>query len=56
MLELFVLKKDGCVYDLGYVALPARFDQGRAAFGTFAHGFATVQTPARAAGASGGER
>jgi hypothetical protein len=56
MLELFVLKKDGCVYDLGYVALPNRFEQGRSGFDAFAHGFATVQSPSRAGGTSGSER
>jgi hypothetical protein len=44
ILELYVMKKDGCVYDLGYVASPTRFEQGRPAFETFVRGFSTVQT------------
>lgn len=44
LLELYVMKKDGCVYDLGYVALPGRFEQGQANFTAFARGFSTVQT------------
>lgn len=44
MFELYVMKKDGCVYDLGYVALPARFALGASAFAEFVHGFATVNT------------
>ncbi len=42
--ELYVMKKDGCVYDLGYVAAPARFGLGQPAFGAFVQGFATTQT------------
>jgi hypothetical protein len=44
-LELYVMKKDGCVYDLGFVAPPERFDSGRAAFSAFVRGFRTVQSP-----------
>ena len=43
-LELWVMKKDGCVYDLGFVAPPDRFEAGRAAFDTFARGFHTQRT------------
>ena len=43
MVELYVLKKDGCVFDIGIAATPARFDQTRASFDAFAHGFGTVQ-------------
>lgn len=47
--DVWVLKKDGCVYDLGYIAAPARFERGAAAFERFARGFATVSTgPAHA--------
>ncbi|MFT3773301.1 MAG: hypothetical protein QM820_48600 [Minicystis sp.] len=39
---VWVLKKDGCVYDLAYMASPARFDRGAADFDRFARGFSTV--------------
>lgn len=43
-LELWVMKKDGCVFDIGYVAPPERFEAGRAAFDSFARGFHTVSS------------
>jgi len=39
---VWVLKKDGCVYDLAYMAAPAHFDRGAADFDRFARGFATM--------------
>ncbi|HEY1696787.1 MAG TPA: hypothetical protein VGG39_31720 [Polyangiaceae bacterium] len=36
--DLYVMKKDGCVYDLVYVAPPADFTAGAAAFDGFARG------------------
>lgn len=39
---VWVLKKDGCVYDLAYMASPARFDRGAPQFDRFVRGFATV--------------
>jgi len=44
MIELYVLKKDGCVWDLGFVAAPDSFARGRAGFTEFARGFATTDT------------
>ena len=41
-LDLYVLKKDGCVYDLVYVAYPDRFPRGVSAFESFVAGFGTV--------------
>jgi hypothetical protein len=41
-LDIFVMKKDGCVYDLVYVAPPATFAQGTAGFEAFVAGFGTV--------------
>jgi hypothetical protein len=38
-LDLLVLKKDGCVFDLVYVAPPGSFATGRADFERFAQGF-----------------
>jgi hypothetical protein len=40
--SVWVLKKDGCVYDLLYIARPERFDLGARPFDVFARGFATV--------------
>ena len=40
--DLWVLKKDGCVYDLVYIAEPAHYAAGEPAFTRFVHGFATV--------------
>lgn len=40
-LSLYVLKKDGCVYDLIYAAPPASFANGQPAFDAFVGGFAT---------------
>lgn len=40
--DVWVLKKDGCVYDLLYIAQPDRYDAGAPAFLRFVHGFATV--------------
>jgi hypothetical protein len=37
--DIFVLKKDGCVYDLVCVAPPARFAEATPAFERFASGF-----------------
>jgi hypothetical protein len=42
--DVWVLKKDGCVYDLGYMAAPQRFERGAAEFERFARGFSTVPT------------
>lgn len=43
-LNIYVLKKDGCVYDLVWVAPPEQFDAGAARFDEFAAGFGTVST------------
>lgn len=39
---VWVLKKDGCVYDLAYMAAPARFERGSPEFDRFVRGFATI--------------
>jgi hypothetical protein len=36
--DIYVMKKNGCVYDLVYVAPPDRFSQGAPAFEAFARG------------------
>lgn len=41
-LSIYVLKKDGCVYDLVYVSPPEKFAAGLASFDAFAAGFSTV--------------
>ncbi len=40
--DIYVMKKDGCIYDLVYVAPPGRFGEGAAAFERFASGLQTV--------------
>lgn len=40
MLDLYVLKKDECLYDFSYVAPPRDFLQARAEFEAFVRGFA----------------
>jgi hypothetical protein len=40
--EIWVLKKDGCVYDLGFMAPPGRFERGAGEFERFVSSFATV--------------
>jgi hypothetical protein len=44
--NVWVLKKDGCVYDFLYIARPDRFDKGVTEFDRFVQGFATVTTHA----------
>ena len=44
-IELYVMKKDGCVYDLGYVAPPDRYESGRGAFDAFVRGFHVTRSP-----------
>jgi hypothetical protein len=44
--DIYVTKKDGCVYDLVYVAPPGRFATGAAAFEPFATGLRTEGPPA----------
>ncbi len=41
-LDLVVLKKDGCTYDLQLVGVSHQFELRQPAFEAFAHGFATV--------------
>ncbi len=41
--DVWVLKKDGCVYDLLYLAPPSGFDAGRGAFEDLVRGFSTVE-------------
>lgn len=41
--DVWVLKKNGCVYDLVYVADPERYPEGAADFDRFARGFATLE-------------
>ncbi len=40
-LSLYVLKKDGCVFDLVFAAAPSSFDGGLPRFDAFVSGFAT---------------
>ncbi|GAC1352362.1 MAG: hypothetical protein NVS3B20_03570 [Polyangiales bacterium] len=43
MLNIYVLKKNGCVFDLVYVANPGRYLEGAKAFEDFAMGFGTEE-------------
>lgn len=40
--DVWVLKKDGCVYDFVYIAPTARYDSGVGGFQRFVQGFSTV--------------
>ena len=40
--DIWVLKKDGCVYDLYYFAQPHRYEAGVSEFRRFVGGFGTV--------------
>jgi hypothetical protein len=40
--DVWILKKDGCVYDIYCITDPADFDEAVAPFREFVHGFATV--------------
>ncbi len=44
--DIYVLKKNGCVYDLVYAAPPARFDAGASTFERFVADFHTVDAGA----------
>ena len=41
-LDMFVMKKDGCVYDLVYMGSPSGFESGAPPFEAFARGFRTL--------------
>jgi hypothetical protein len=43
-LDIYLLTKDGCVYDLTYSASRATFEQGRAQFESFVQRFAVLST------------
>jgi hypothetical protein len=40
--DVWIMKKDGCVYDLYYIGAPDRFDAGVPTFRGFVQSFATV--------------
>jgi hypothetical protein len=40
--DIYVMKKDGCVYDLVYVAPPERYTEGEADFERFARGLRAI--------------
>jgi hypothetical protein len=52
--DIYVMKKDGCVYDLVYVAPPARFTAGAADFDHFALGLRASSPPVVLGGGSPG--
>jgi hypothetical protein len=53
-LDLVVLRKDGCVFDLAYAAPPASFARGQPDFARFVAGFADARSPHQLAAAAGG--
>jgi hypothetical protein len=52
--DIYVMKKDGCVFDLVYVAPPERFGEGAEDFERFAHGLHAASPPVSTAGAGHG--
>jgi hypothetical protein len=42
--DVWVMKKDGCIFDLYYIARPDRFDAGAPAFVAFVKGFSAEST------------
>ncbi|HWE26459.1 MAG TPA: hypothetical protein VHB97_00575 [Polyangia bacterium] len=48
-LDVFVLKKDGCIYDLVYLSPPESVARGAPAFARFVAGFDTVNQERRLA-------
>jgi hypothetical protein len=51
--DIFVMKKDECVYDLVYLAPPDRYEQGAAAFERFARGLHAAAAPVNVVGTAG---
>ena len=43
VLDLYVLKRNGCIFDLSYVAPPDRYEDGGVDFGDFVAGFADAR-------------
>ncbi len=43
--DIFVMKKDGCLYDVVYVAPPARFAEGAPDFERFSRGMRALSSP-----------
>src|ERR1700722_8266988 len=52
--DIYVMKKDGCLYDLVYVAPPARFTAGAADFERFVQGLSVASPPVAVGGAAAG--
>lgn len=44
-LDLFVMKRDGCIFDLSFAAPVARYPEGKADFDRFVHGFVLARRP-----------
>jgi hypothetical protein len=53
-LDLYVMKRDGCIFDLSYAAPPAAFTRGSDDFGRFVDGFADARSAKAASAARGG--
>jgi len=46
VLDLYVMKRNGCIFDLSYAAPPASYDSGLADFQRFIEGFIQLARPA----------
>jgi hypothetical protein len=49
--DMYVMKKDGCVYDIVYLSPPSRYQEGAAAFAQFARGLHASSPPVQVGGA-----
>ena len=53
-LDLLVMKRNGCIFDLSYAAPPDRFARGSTDFAQFVDGFADTRSPTGGAASRGG--
>jgi hypothetical protein len=53
--DIYVLKKDDCVFDLVYLSPPDRYEQGSAAFERFARGLHASSPPVSVGGTHAGK-
>ncbi|HEX8953495.1 MAG TPA: hypothetical protein VF945_16680, partial [Polyangia bacterium] len=51
-LELYVVKRDGCIFDLSYAAPPDAFERGAADFRRFVDGFGDARQARASRGGS----
>lgn len=51
--DIFVMKKDGCIYDFAYFGDPSAFEAGSRDFESFVHGFKTLPGSGTVSGSRG---